>query len=135
MDITESGALCHPTLVGGEKTGAYPSKSAKGIGVCGDARGFPGGSGDASGRISLGDAPNLCPAFNEMLARVEGGETGGVVVAKLDRFARSLVDTLEALKRLDAAGATSFPWRIPSTRPSRRAGSSSTSCCRSLSSS
>lgn len=45
------------------------------------------------------------PMFQQALARCEAGETGGIVVAKLDRFARSAVDALESIKRLNAAGA------------------------------
>jgi DNA invertase Pin-like site-specific DNA recombinase len=45
------------------------------------------------------------PMFQEALARCERGETGGIVVAKLDRFARSAVDALESIRRLNAAGA------------------------------
>src|SRR6516164_6790631 len=45
------------------------------------------------------------PLFQEALARCERGETGGIVVARLDRFARSAVDALESIKRLNAAGA------------------------------
>jgi Resolvase, N terminal domain len=35
----------------------------------------------------------------------ERGDTGGIVVARLDRFARSAVDALEGIKRLNEAGA------------------------------
>ncbi len=45
------------------------------------------------------------PMFQEALARCERKETGGIVVARLDRFARSAVDALESIKRLNAAGA------------------------------
>jgi site-specific DNA recombinase len=45
------------------------------------------------------------PMFQEALSRCEAGETGGIVVARLDRFARSAVDALEAIKRLNEAGA------------------------------
>jgi site-specific DNA recombinase len=45
------------------------------------------------------------PNFQEALARCERGETGGIVVARLDRFARSAVDALESIKRLNEAGA------------------------------
>jgi DNA invertase Pin-like site-specific DNA recombinase len=45
------------------------------------------------------------PMFQEALARCERGETGGIVVARLDRFARSAVDALESIKRLNQAGA------------------------------
>src|SRR5207342_324211 len=45
------------------------------------------------------------PLFQEALARCERKETGGIVVARLDRFARSAVDALESIKRLNAAGA------------------------------
>lgn len=45
------------------------------------------------------------PMFQRALARCEAGETGGIVVARLDRFARSAIDALESIKRLNAAGA------------------------------
>lgn len=45
------------------------------------------------------------PMFQQALERCEAGETGGIVVARLDRFARSAVDALESIKRLNAAGA------------------------------
>jgi DNA invertase Pin-like site-specific DNA recombinase len=45
------------------------------------------------------------PMFQEALARCERGETGGIVVARLDRFARSAVSALESIKRLNEAGA------------------------------
>src|SRR5213080_116230 len=45
------------------------------------------------------------PMFQQALERCERGETGGIVVARLDRFARSAVDALESIKRLNAAGA------------------------------
>jgi site-specific DNA recombinase len=45
------------------------------------------------------------PMFQEALRRCEAGQTGGIVVARLDRFARSAVDALEAIKRLNEAGA------------------------------
>jgi site-specific DNA recombinase len=45
------------------------------------------------------------PMFQEALARCERGETGGIIVARLDRFARSAVDALESIKRLNQAGA------------------------------
>jgi DNA invertase Pin-like site-specific DNA recombinase len=45
------------------------------------------------------------PMFQEALARCDRGETGGIVVARLDRFARSAVDALESIRRLNDAGA------------------------------
>ena len=45
------------------------------------------------------------PMFQGALARCERGETGGIIVARLDRFARSAVDALESIKRLNEAGA------------------------------
>jgi site-specific DNA recombinase len=45
------------------------------------------------------------PMFQEALARCERGESGGIVVARLDRFARSAVDALESIRRLNEAGA------------------------------
>src|SRR5262249_60003961 len=35
----------------------------------------------------------------------ERGDTNGIVVARLDRFARSAIDALESIKRLNEAGA------------------------------
>jgi DNA invertase Pin-like site-specific DNA recombinase len=46
------------------------------------------------------------PLLMEALARVEAGESGGVVVAKLDRFGRSVVDGLSAIRRIEQAGGT-----------------------------
>jgi hypothetical protein len=43
--------------------------------------------------------------FQEALARCERGETGGIVVARLDRFARSAVDALTSIRRLTDAKA------------------------------
>lgn len=46
------------------------------------------------------------PRLLEAIERVEAGETNGVVVAKLDRFARSLVDGLRLIERIREAGGT-----------------------------
>jgi site-specific DNA recombinase len=45
------------------------------------------------------------PMFQAALERCERSETGGIIVARLDRFARSAVDALESIQRLNAAGA------------------------------
>lgn len=45
------------------------------------------------------------PMFQQALARCEAKETGGIIVARLDRFARSAIDALESIKRLTTAGA------------------------------
>lgn len=42
--------------------------------------------------------------FQTALARVEAREADGVIVARLDRFARSLPDALRAIQRLEEAG-------------------------------
>src|SRR2546423_426245 len=44
------------------------------------------------------------PAFQDALARVERGEAEGIVVAKLNRFARSVAGAAQALERLESAG-------------------------------
>ncbi len=44
------------------------------------------------------------PGFVSALERVEAGETEGIVVSKLDRFARSVLDARKALQRIDDAG-------------------------------
>jgi DNA invertase Pin-like site-specific DNA recombinase len=45
------------------------------------------------------------PKLMEAIARAESGESQGVVVAKLDRFGRSLIDGLANIERLSDAGA------------------------------
>ncbi len=44
------------------------------------------------------------PLLEEAIARVERGESHGIVVAKIDRFGRSLVDGIAAIERVTAAG-------------------------------
>jgi len=46
------------------------------------------------------------PKLNEALRRIEAGETGGIVVLKLDRFGRTLIDSLALIERIRAAGGT-----------------------------
>jgi DNA invertase Pin-like site-specific DNA recombinase len=46
------------------------------------------------------------PLLAEAIGRVEAGESGGVVVAKLDRFGRSVIDGLSAIARIQKAGGT-----------------------------
>lgn len=43
------------------------------------------------------------PMLQEAIARVERGETDGIIVAKLDRFARSVSVAYEAIKRIEQA--------------------------------
>jgi DNA invertase Pin-like site-specific DNA recombinase len=45
------------------------------------------------------------PIFDTIMNRIRAGETGGVVVAKLDRFARTLVGALAVLEEFEAQGA------------------------------
>jgi site-specific DNA recombinase len=46
------------------------------------------------------------PVFARIMERVRAGESGGVVVAKLDRFARTLVGALGVLEEFERHGAT-----------------------------
>ena len=46
------------------------------------------------------------PMLVEALARVESGMTDGIVVAKLDRFGRSLLGCMTAIERIQSAGGT-----------------------------
>jgi DNA invertase Pin-like site-specific DNA recombinase len=46
------------------------------------------------------------PKLNEVMRRIEAGETGGIVVFKLDRFGRTLVDSLALVERIEEAGGT-----------------------------
>ena len=45
------------------------------------------------------------PGLGRAMERIEAGICEGILVARLDRFARSLSGALEAIKRLDEAGA------------------------------
>jgi DNA invertase Pin-like site-specific DNA recombinase len=44
------------------------------------------------------------PAFDQALERIESGESGGIIVARIDRFARTLVGGLQAIEAIEAAG-------------------------------
>jgi hypothetical protein len=44
------------------------------------------------------------PAFDQALARIESGESGGIIVARIDRFARTLVGGLQAIEAIELAG-------------------------------
>jgi DNA invertase Pin-like site-specific DNA recombinase len=46
------------------------------------------------------------PLLMQALARVESGQSDGILVARLDRFGRSLTGSLAAIERLRAAGGT-----------------------------
>ena len=46
------------------------------------------------------------PKLLEAIERVEAGQSDGIVVAKLDRFGRTLVDGIRLVERLQAAGGT-----------------------------
>src|SRR4051812_23772400 len=46
------------------------------------------------------------PKLNEVMRRIETRETDGVVVFKLDRFGRTLIDSLALIDRIRAAGGT-----------------------------
>jgi DNA invertase Pin-like site-specific DNA recombinase len=41
------------------------------------------------------------PAFKQVLARIEDGESGGVMVARIDRFARTLIGGLQAIESIE----------------------------------
>jgi DNA invertase Pin-like site-specific DNA recombinase len=45
------------------------------------------------------------PQFDLALAALERGEADGLIVARLDRFMRSLPDALDVIERIEAAGA------------------------------
>ncbi len=46
------------------------------------------------------------PLLRKAIARVESGESNGIVVAKFDRFARSVVDGLRSIASIERAGGT-----------------------------
>ena len=46
------------------------------------------------------------PLLEQAIGRVEGSESAGIIVAKLDRFGRSLLDGLSAIARIEEAGGT-----------------------------
>ena len=73
---------------------------------------------DASG--ARADRPKLQAAIE----RIERGESDGIVVAKLDRFGRSLMDGLQLIDRIRDAGGTfaSVQDRVRSRHRHGRAG-------------
>lgn len=54
------------------------------------------------------------PGLQEALRRVEGGESGGVIVAWLDRLSRDSEHALGLLRRIDAAGGRVYAPDAPS---------------------
>src|SRR5919197_5391093 len=44
------------------------------------------------------------PEFDKALAAIEEGAADGLIVAKLDRFMRSLPDALDVIERIESAG-------------------------------
>src|SRR5712692_3668528 len=44
------------------------------------------------------------PAFKQVLARIKFGESGGVVIARIDRFARTLIGGLQAINEINESG-------------------------------
>src|SRR4051812_27445003 len=46
------------------------------------------------------------PLLMAAIGRIESGASEGLVVAKLDRFGRSLLDGLSAIERIERAGGT-----------------------------
>ena len=64
------------------------------------------------------------PVFNEIMGRIRSGKSGGVVVYKLDRLARTVlgaVSTLEELGRHDATFASATEPQLDYTTPAGRA--------------
>jgi len=63
------------------------------------------------------------PVFNAIMERVRSGQSGAIIVAKLDRFARSLLGALDVLQELDSHGAAlvSVQERIDLSTPQGRA--------------
>jgi DNA invertase Pin-like site-specific DNA recombinase len=44
------------------------------------------------------------PEFKKAIARIESGESGGIIVARIDRFARTLLGGLQAIEDINDAG-------------------------------
>jgi DNA invertase Pin-like site-specific DNA recombinase len=68
------------------------------------------------------------PLLMRAIERVEANESDGIVVAKLDRFGRSLVDSLAGIERIRKAGGTFEVFRTASTYRRTQASSYSESC-------
>jgi DNA invertase Pin-like site-specific DNA recombinase len=62
------------------------------------------------------------PTFDRFLELVENGSADGIIVAKLDRFARSNIGALAAIEKIESAGGTliSVSEQIDSSTPSGR---------------
>ncbi len=66
------------------------------------ARGFD--VGEVVSDIDVGGGTMDRPGLNRALARVRDGTSGGIVVARVDRFARTLRGALDVLEELERAG-------------------------------
>jgi DNA invertase Pin-like site-specific DNA recombinase len=44
------------------------------------------------------------PEFKRVLVRIDSGESGGVLIARIDRFARTLIGGLQAIESIEEAG-------------------------------
>jgi DNA invertase Pin-like site-specific DNA recombinase len=75
-------------------------------------------------------AARRAPGFLEVIRRIEAGETGGVIVARIDRFARSAPDGGAMVRRILDAGAifASAQERIDPTTDFGKAMLTSCSC-------
>jgi site-specific DNA recombinase len=62
------------------------------------------------------------PGLQDAIRRCEQGEAQGIIVAKLDRFSRSLAGALAAIEQLQASGAQliSVADNIDSSTPTGR---------------
>src|SRR6266536_2288223 len=72
------------------------------------ARGMAAARGIAVGRVitDLDQSGGKMdrPGLNKALARIRARESGGIIVARLDRFARTLVGALDTLAEIEQAG-------------------------------
>jgi site-specific DNA recombinase len=63
------------------------------------------------------------PAFTRLLADVEAGKVDVIVVYKVDRLSRSLLDFAKVMERFTRRARRSSPSRRTSRRPTRWGGS------------
>ena len=64
------------------------------------------------------------PLLMQAIERVESGESDGMIVAKLDRFGRSVIDGLRSIARIEGAGRNFHqrPGRVRPEHANRQAG-------------
>jgi DNA invertase Pin-like site-specific DNA recombinase len=92
--------------VGGREGERFISPSVQREQIVSWVRAHQAQMGEVFEELDQSGARSDRPLLSEAIKRVERGESGGVIVAKLDRFGRTVVDGLRSIQRIEDAGGT-----------------------------